>query len=207
MKQDELNEQLSAYLDGEVEDPEAVERLLEGEPDVRRRFEVLKRQSEAVRALPLPDVEPAFATRVLAGVREERLKRRRGWLPLVFPLAAVAAVVVVVGAVYFATQTPPRSGAPTLVADIHTLRAMEPETLDAALAQHLAAKPETMDALDPEFVGEPPGDHLDMAALLALDEMADVMKEDAELDALIDELSPDEKAVFRELLLEYAMEG
>ena len=92
MKQEEINELLSAHLDGESEDPEAVERLLEGEPDVRRRFEILQSQSKALRSLPLPDVAPEFATRVLAGVREERLSRHRRWMPLVLPLAAAFTV-------------------------------------------------------------------------------------------------------------------
>ena len=70
MTEDKILELLSAYLDGESEDPEAVERLLEGEPAVRRRFEVLKAQSASLRDLKLPEVGPAFATRVLAGVRE-----------------------------------------------------------------------------------------------------------------------------------------
>jgi hypothetical protein len=128
-------------------------------------------------------------------------------MPLVLPLAAVAAVVLAVGAVYFATLTPPQPGAPSMALDIEELRRLDPEALDAVLVERLAANPGAIRTLDETYEDEPVDDPLDMAALLALDEMADVMEEDAELDALIDELSPDEKSVFRELLLEYAMEG
>ncbi|MEA3364652.1 MAG: hypothetical protein U9Q79_03340 [Candidatus Hydrogenedentes bacterium] len=206
MNQDDLSELLSAYLDDESEDPEAVERLLESEPDVRRRFEVLKSHSEALRALPRPEVSPAFATRVLAGVREDRVKRHRGWMPLILPAAAVVAVVVVLGAVYFATQSSEEPATPAMANDIRTLHEMAPQTLDALLEEQLAAYPGTMDELED---GEQRmlDDPWDIATLFALDEMADIISEDTELDVLVDELTPDEKAVFRELLIQYAMEG
>ena len=70
MNDDKITELLSAYLDGESGDPEAVERLIGGDPAVRRRFEVLQAQSRALRALPPPEVSPAFAARVLAGARQ-----------------------------------------------------------------------------------------------------------------------------------------
>jgi negative regulator of sigma E activity len=206
MKQDDLNELLSAYLDGESEDPDAVERLLESEPDVRRHFEVLKSHSEALRALPRPEVSPAFATRVLAGVREARVKQHRGWMPLVLPAAAVAAVVVVLGAVYFATQSPVEPATPPMANDIRSLHEMDPQTLDALLEEQFAAYPGMMDELE-EGEQTMLDDPWDIATLFALEEMADIISEDMELDMLIDELTADEKAVFRELLIQYAMEG
>lgn len=211
MRQEDINELLSAYLDGESEDPEAVDRLLEQDAGVRRRFEIMKSHSEALRALTPPDVAPGFATRVLGGVREERQKRHHRWMPLVTPLAAVVAVVVVVGLVYFAMQTPfrpssPPGSAPMANNDTRALREMDPETLDSILAQEFAAHPGAMDELEDgyESVGNDRGD---MTALLALDQMADVMAENVELEVLLEELNPDEKAVLRELLIEYALEG
>ena len=206
MTHDEINELLSAYLDGESENPDVVERLLETEPEVRRRFERLKAQSDALRALAAPDVPPAFASRILAGVREERLKRHRGWMPLVLPLAAVAAVVVVLGAVYFATQTPLQPDGSPAAFDIATLRQMDPEMLDALLVEQLAGHPRAMEELEAGYDGVV-DDSGEVTALFTLDEIADVINEDVEIDVLIEELNADEKAVFRELLIEYAMEG
>lgn len=207
MTEDKILELLSAYLDGESEDPEAVERLLEGEPAVRRRFEALKAQSASLRDLKLPEVGPAFATRVLAGVREERLKRHRGWMPLVLPLAAVAAVVVVLGAVYLATETPPQTSTPTFANDMQKWRTMDPEMLDAALFERLAADPQALDELDSAYDAAIIDEPLDVTELYTLDEIAEVMQDDAGLDELIEELNPDEKAAFRQLLIAYAMEG
>ena len=85
MNDDKITELLSAYLDGESGDPEAVERLIGGDPAVRRRFEVLQAQSRALRALPPPEVSPAFAARVLAGARQERFRPQRGWVALAAP--------------------------------------------------------------------------------------------------------------------------
>ena len=207
MKQEEINELLSAHLDGESEDPEAVERLLEGEPDVRRRFEILQSQSKALRSLPLPDVAPEFATRVLAGVREERLSRHRRWMPLVLPLAAAAAVVVVLGTVYFATQTRPEPGTWPAANDLRKWNEIDPEMLDAALVERMSAAPDAFELWDQGYGEAGADDSWDDTAASTLDEMAAVMDAEAELDVLIEELSAEEEAVFRELLVAYAMEG
>lgn len=207
MNQDKRIEMLSAYLDGESTEPEAVERLLREDAEAQRLFEVLKAQSEFVRGLPLPEVAPEFAARVLARAREEGVERHRGWMPLVLPFAAAATVVLMLGAVYFATlSSPGPSGHPFEDAVAHWRHA-DPEALDAALLEGLAEVREEAVLLEYAYGVESVEAFLDPADVLALAQMADVIDNEVELDALLDELTPGEEVVFRELLLEYAMEG
>ena len=160
-----------------------------------------------MRALPLPEVAPEFAARVLARVREEGVERHRGWMPLVLPLAAAGAVVLVLGAVYFATLLPPGPSDRAIENVVAQWRHADPETLDAALMERLASAPEHAVLLEFAYDVEPVEPFLDPADVLTLAQMADVMNSEVELDALLDELSPGEQNVLRELLLEYAMEG
>ncbi len=203
MNDDTITELLSAYLDGESGDPEAVERLIGGDPAVRRRFEVLQSQSRALRALPPPEVAPEFAARVVAGVRQERFRPRRGWVALAAPWAVAAAVVLVLAAVYLAIQTPPEPGALPMAREITEWRDVDPDVLDSLLLERIAADPDALDALDNAYAGVAP----DAGLRYAADDPARTVYEDDQLDALIEELTPDEEAVFRELLFAYAMEG
>lgn len=203
MNDDKITELLSAYLDGESGDPEAVERLIGGDPAVRRRFEVLQAQSRALRALPPPEVSPAFAARVLAGARQERFRPQRGWVALAAPWAVAAAVVLVLAAVYLAIQTPPEPGAPPMAREIREWREVDPDVLDALLLERIAADPDALEALDSAYAGVAP----DAGVRYAADDPVQTVYEDAQLDALIEALTPDEEAVFRELLFAYAMEG
>ena len=65
-----LYEKLSAYLDGESDAPGEVERLIQTDADAARLYDEISRVSTHVKSLRTPDVHPAFATRVMAHVRE-----------------------------------------------------------------------------------------------------------------------------------------
>src|SRR5262249_19607809 len=69
---DEINErrrdELTAYLDGELDDAAAaaVEQRLRDDPDLRREVETLKRTWELLDFLPQPEPSTDFAARTLS---------------------------------------------------------------------------------------------------------------------------------------------
>jgi hypothetical protein len=97
MRHSQLQEELSAYLDGEAEDPQAVRRLIEEDPDAARLYSEMKRLSTRLGALPEPKVPAQFLTRVMADVRDEDAPRRfHAWrfTATVAGMAAMAAIVL-----------------------------------------------------------------------------------------------------------------
>ncbi|MBI1317863.1 MAG: hypothetical protein GC168_02805 [Candidatus Hydrogenedens sp.] len=70
MKKHDWTEELSALLDGEAAQPDAVQRAVSEDADLRARLDEYQRLGDAMRALPKPDVHPAFATRVMASIQE-----------------------------------------------------------------------------------------------------------------------------------------
>ena len=138
-----------------------------------------------------------------AGARQERFRPQRGWVALAAPWAVAAAVVLVLAAVYLAIQTPPEPGVPPMAREIREWREVDPDVLDALLLERIAADPDALEALDSAYAGVAP----DAGVRYAADDPVQTVYEDAQLDALIEALTPDEEAVFRELLFAYAMEG
>ena len=106
-------------------------------------------------------------------------------------------------AVYLAIQTPPEPGVPPMAREIREWREVDPDVLDALLLERIAADPDALEALDSAYAGVAP----DAGVRYAADDPVQTAYEDAQLDALIEALTPDEEAVFRELLFAYAMEG
>lgn len=99
--------ELSAYLDGEVRDPERIARHLQSCPDCARRHVELQELSRHLKALRGPEVHPAFVTRVMAHTTD--VQPERSWIPRRSPrLATVLSVAVLAaaGAWRWMPQTP-----------------------------------------------------------------------------------------------------
>jgi hypothetical protein len=102
-----IRQQLSAYLDGELDaaDAAAVEQALAGDPELARELERLKATRDLLRRLPVEHAPDDFASRVLAQTERRRLVHlhapaRQGinWLRYSV-IAAVALIAVSVGLV------------------------------------------------------------------------------------------------------------
>lgn len=76
MKRAQLDEELSAYLDGESVHPEKIEHLIKTNVQVAQRYLELQQLSKQVQSLPEPEVRPEFLTRVMAHVREQEEERQ-----------------------------------------------------------------------------------------------------------------------------------
>ena len=103
-----MQEMLSAYLDGEAEDPGPVRRLIEQDPEAARLYGEMKRLSNRLGALPEPEVPAQFLTRVMTEVREERAPRTWRYAATV---AAMAAMVLIILGMVFLRAGPEGSGA------------------------------------------------------------------------------------------------
>lgn len=101
-------EELSAYLDGEAANPAEVERRIDAEPETARMAKELTVLSDALGRLPVPDVHPAFRTRVMAHVREterEAAPSRFSWRWRAF--AAMVVLVPFGAAIWLFWLSPP----------------------------------------------------------------------------------------------------
>jgi hypothetical protein len=94
-------DELSAYIDGEAQDPARVARHLQFcEPCARRHIEILK-LSANLRGMPRPEAQPEFVMRVIERIsKEPAAPARPNVLRVVFarPYLAAAALLVVVAA-------------------------------------------------------------------------------------------------------------
>jgi len=102
MKNKDWTEELSAFLDGEAEQPDAVRRALDEDAALRGSAVVYRRMGNDLKALPKPDVHPAFATRVMAAIEEAEPAPRRSlrwaWATGFATAAAVAVLVLLLRA-------------------------------------------------------------------------------------------------------------
>ncbi|RME36652.1 MAG: hypothetical protein D6788_11160 [Planctomycetota bacterium] len=117
MKHDpeQIGEQLTAYLDGELDEPQRreMEKLIARRPEVRRRLEEMRRVSHLVSSLPRHDAPPSIAEDVQRhlersalvddwdGGRDEAPPVRLGWGR---GLAVAAVVTLVAGVGWFLTR-------------------------------------------------------------------------------------------------------
>ena len=76
----QIDERLSAYLDGELSEPERAE-LEPGlaEPETARQLDALRALERELRDLPRIDTSPDFAERFRARLEHERALLRRPW--------------------------------------------------------------------------------------------------------------------------------
>ncbi|MCC6155548.1 MAG: hypothetical protein IT367_17395 [Candidatus Hydrogenedentes bacterium] len=220
----QLFEQISAYMDGESNAPHEVARLIETDADAARLYRELSRMSSSMQSLPAPDVHPAFATRVVAHVREHAaadvVPAWRFAVPKV--LGGLAAVVAIAIAVWPFVRygsggiTSPPATADPVVAKVLELR-KQPEQSLAAQFDGLLTGPEA-DAWAPgndmdnglALVVNPTlsDDYRDVAGKVAtLLGGDDGYDEDTDVFTALGSLNDSQAAVLREMLTEYVEGG
>jgi len=208
-------EELSAFLDGESVDPEAVRRRLREEPVLAQEHAALMALSQHLQALPKHEPAAGFSARVVAQACEERDRRRRSWRPArCLALGTASLLLALAAASVFLPRSQPSGG------DVETpiVSALPDEE---ALFKAIMAQLDAGDTLPTQW--EPPfGDTnaLQQEAVLTEDELLDALAvsdwfepvETAfdgtlDLDALVDDLDETEAEVLTDLLLSYTEEG
>lgn len=217
-----LYERISAHLDGASDAPGEIERLIRTDADAARLYAELSRLSAGMRSLPAPDVHPAFATRVMAHVREERdadaaAPAWRQVLPKILgAMAAAALIAVAVWPFWPDRGITARTERDPIVAEVLRLR-NQPDQELAALFGPLAQGPGN----DAEWTGAVDGD-VDVASAAgpALDDVAEIagkvaslidtgdgLDDDADVFAAIGSLNEQQAEALRALLAGYAEGG
>ncbi len=197
MSTEHVIDQLSAFLDGEAEDPEAVAAHLRRCAVCQRHYLELRAMALTLHKLPAPDVAPAFTTRIMANVREAAPPR--GWhAPVAIAWSGAAVAALIVAAVVTNTLRPPATTAPPAVSLAE---------IEERLWNELASRAETGDietalaAYDAD--GALSGD--DLLAMLAeedwFDELVEEVYATAESADLLRSLDTAEVEVFNSLVV------
>lgn len=204
-------EELSAYLDGESENPDAMRLRIERDPDAARLAREWSGLSRDLGNLPAPKVHPAFSTRVMAHVRDSGRAgafagRFRWWAPIA--TASLAAAVIAVG---WWAYAPPAVEAPVdreralvryvmergdnaVIDDIAAMIAQEPSVLDEAFVE---AEHEELLLSDSTDIW------LDVLADAPISwESTDAVDVQDGLDSLLESLSDEEAAALMEWLVQ-----
>jgi len=213
-----LYEELSAYLDGESGDADKMAALLQNDSAAARQYLEMAKLSAHLRALPAPDVHPAFATRVLAHIREgapaPRRSRRWAWTAGLFAAAALVALVV------FPTRAP-QAPAPAdnagIAARVLQLSKQPDETLrqqfdgllaDGALTEYGDT---SEDAAGNDYLAQNENTDLSdtavLASISALDRDEPSYTDDSDMDTQLESMSDSELQALRVLLTDYAERG
>ena len=131
------DDELILYFYGEHEAPEEIERALAADPELARRYELLKREMSALDTLTPPEPRPGLEGRMWARVAPE-LSRPRGVLTWRWWNAAAAAATIAAVAFLAGRFIP---NAPDEAEVAQTWKALPQEARDrvlqAALADHL----------------------------------------------------------------------
>lgn len=212
MSTQHVEEELSAYLDGEAADPERIANHLRACTPCAQKYEALKNLSAQLRALSPPDVSPAFVARVMAHVREEPPQTRRLWRRLAVPLALAATLAgVLIGGAFYVRATPPAELPAPGAITVARAASQDPITL-VELESEWRAGENAGWCEEAYSLGAAPDPSLDeMVEGLAntdwFDGMASywVMEEDVE--ALLCALDEEETDILEQLLQTYAEEG
>jgi len=212
MKDEHVIDELSAYLDGAVKDPQRIACHLERCPACAQRYQELRALSLHLRALPVPEAPPAFLTRVMARVGETSFAPA---YPPVWQRAAALAVAAGVVAVlaglalYRPYWAAPSRDPVGTVAD--NLAVLDEDALVAEIEQRLAQGAD-IDAWTATYFADVSEDLSadDMIAGLSETEwfgtFVDTWETEADLDTLILALDQAETETFKELLRQYAQE-
>lgn len=209
MKKKRAWEEVSAYLDNEADDPAAVARLLQRDADAATRHMAMAKLATHMNAMKVPEVDPAFATRVVAQVRAEREARSARWRRLRVPVfaATVAALAVATAGLYaLATreqELPTNRWAEVdpdaIMVVLEEKLAENPEALEPSWVYETASYPET-DALADPWVDVLAGEDWFVA-------FADAYDSNEDLDTLLFSLDETETETFKGLLVSYAQGG
>ncbi len=214
MKGDHVLDELSAYLDGEARDPERITRHLQQCPACARRHIELSKVSSHVKALSPPEVNPAFATRVLAAIARTRPVPRIGLVRWSVVSSAAVAIVLLLTAIAVLHHRQPVE--PLRIGTVDNAISGYPDSEGAILVKlerHIAAGREI--ALLEMAAAMKPVDDLEVPTSVMLDMLADAswfpklagqLEAEEDLGTLIQSLDDAETEVLKQLLDEYAKE-
>ena len=210
MNDDRLNEELSAYLDGEAHDAGEIARLLQHDANLARHYAELSSLSAHLKRLPAPEVHPAFATRVLAGARESSAPaydhRLRYWVT-----AGVAAAVLLVVAVTVLRDAPEPAYDPGVVAVLELRHGGVNELgpIGTLMDQDILTAPALPEPEPADLADAPSVDSMEvaLASMVWLASEDEERNEQQDLDSMLGSLNEAEIAVLKELLVEYATQG
>jgi hypothetical protein len=108
MKQEHILDELSAYLDGESDDAENIQRHLQHCPECARHCLELRKVSAALQGTPLPEVSPALSATILARTEKTASPRITPFFrPAVFAALAATALIVVGAALWLGPPQAP----------------------------------------------------------------------------------------------------
>jgi negative regulator of sigma E activity len=223
MNEKKIIEELSAHLDGEATNADAIRAHLTQDTEAEQRLAAYAKISEHLQNLPVPDTHPAFVTRVMARVREEEPESRRvpAWLRFGLPLAATVLVLLAVSVVMQRSQPVPTQP-PTiaqsedpLINGILSLRSLDASALDEQESELLTAfaSEESWAELSSETESD-----LQVASVGEEDVLTDLFDfawsaeaEDAytteDVSTMLEDMDETELESFRDLLTTYAAEG
>ncbi|MCL4691616.1 MAG: hypothetical protein KJ060_03795 [Candidatus Hydrogenedentes bacterium] len=216
MNDKRLNEELSAYLDDESKDKARIADLLKNDPEAVRKLSEYSALSKALKALPAPEVHPAFATRVLAQARETR--RASAWSRAPRLAGGVVLSALIVGFCVWAmlpgtVPSTPQEQEPEVAAVLELRHSDEPLGPFASLMdEDLLDSPVALTEGDivPSDEAQLAADEASMESavesIVWLASAAPAGSDSEELDAMLGDLDDTEITVLRELLVEYAME-
>lgn len=203
-------EELSAYVDGEAADAEAIRAHVQRCEECARRQVELSKISSHLKALSEPEPRAGFAEGVARAIRDSGARGQRRPLRVAVPLAAVAvlAVATLFALSYRGTveprETPVIASLPVQESD---------ESLLAELEKRLASDPDPdsilMDPYLEDGDGVEPSDEDMLLALASADWFDDLAAEwnGEDLESALTGLDQDETETFVLLLNEYAQEG
>ena len=217
-QRERLNEELSAYLDGEAEDAEKMARLLHEDSSAARQFLEMAKLSAHLKALPGPDIHPAFATRVLARVREEAPASRRSfrWAWIAGPAVAALLIGILFGPYKpFTSEEGPAASPATgkaLAERVLSLSKQPDETLTRQFAELFAeASMPAEEGSDSEDLTLNEPSEMNETAVLAsiseLDRDETSYPEDSDVYSQLDTLSESELQALQSLLTGNADKG
>lgn len=216
MNRRRIDEELSAYLDGEASDPEGVKRLLQKDKEAARFYVEMAKLSAHLRSLQPPEKNPAFASKVLRRIELDETEPRMRGLGLLWPALAgicACALAVLVG------LTAMRDGGPS---EVPRLAEVDTAAVMGELERRFAEAPDAAgDSLlfDEEVASPVFGTGQDelgegaLGVLVALSEaqwfgeLAPGVGMEEDIDAMLGALTESETEALKELLVEYAEKG
>ena len=164
-------DELSAYIDGESREPQAIARHLQSCPECARRHVELSKLAQHVHALPAPEVLPSFASRITARLEGDDAVprwRQRFLFQRAVPTAwALAAVLLIVGSAYVVIQKVESLSEVPLIAESPPVPIdPDPEVLARILDQGIWEAPFGEDE------SESAGESVDLSVELLIDALA-----------------------------------
>jgi len=196
-------EALSAHLDDEHPDAEALERALQRDEERAKRAMQYRKLGANLKALPAAEPSPAFRTRLMAQIRETEPARRPSWSRRLIPGAiAVAAVAVLITLVSWPDRTaPPGNDTEWQLSssDVSELESMLETRFEQASDDELRQYAVIAEANEAWDRVEPPEAEL-------FDKLAIELTHETDIEFLLTSLSDEEETELRSMLLDYAEE-